>query len=247
MGSLAAIVCSDLSIFGPVHVFGFMKYPFGYRVFFIIGVTLAVFLLSRPMGRLGRNRPATIAVSALVSVVLWFFFLFFNTNDALSWNIAFGNATPPPGAGSSTLYFTAMTIAALAFGVLTYLFCRIYSRDIEQPEPEVDRFFTLLKTPVDVEKEVGDETQTVTSYYFVGIIVILLAAMTLVLLIFPSGRANPVVNLILSVILVGIGFGIMRGGKGVRRKLQERKPNRVNPVVQSKNNNKSRSNTRTDS
>ena len=220
VGSLAAIVCSDLSIFGPVHVFGFMKYPFGYRVFFIIGVTLAVFLLSRPMGRLGRNRPATIAVSALVSVVLWFFFLFFNTNDALSWGIVFGNTTPPPGAGSSTLYFVAMTIAALAFGGLTYLFCRIYSRDIEQPEPEVDRFFTLLKTPVDVEKEVGDEQQTVTAYHFVGMIVLVLAAMTLVLLIFPSGRANPIVNLILSVILVGIGFGIMRGGKGFLRKIK---------------------------
>ena len=72
-----------------------------------------------------------------------------------------------------------------------------------------------------MEKEVGDEQQTVTAYYFVGIIVILLAVMTLVLLLFPSGRANPIVNLVLSVILAGIGFGIMRGGKGVYRKIGE--------------------------
>ena len=219
VGTLAAIVCSDLSIFGPLHVFGFMKYPFGYRVFFIIAVTLAVFLLSRPMGRLGRSRPATLATSALVSVALWFFFLFFNTNEALSWGIIFGHIKPPDG-GSSTLYFAAMTLAAIVFGILIYRLFRIYSRDIGEPEPEVDRFFALLQTPIDVEKEVGDEQQTVTAYHFVGMIVLMLAAMTLVLLLFPSGRANPVVNLILSVILAGIGFGIMRGGKGLLRRMQ---------------------------
>ena len=66
----------------------------------------------------------------------------------------------------------------------------------------------------------GDEQQTVTAYHFVGMIVLMLAAMTLVLLLFPSGRANPVVNVILSVILAGIGFGIMRGGKGLLRRMQ---------------------------
>ncbi|MCK5734593.1 MAG: hypothetical protein KAI38_10430, partial [Candidatus Latescibacteria bacterium] len=116
--------------------------------------------------------------------------------------------------GSSTLYFAAMTLAAIAFGGLMILFCRMYSRDIGEPEPEVDRFFALLQTPIDVEKEVGDEQQTVTAYHFVGMIVLMLAAMTLVLLLFPSGRANPVVNVILSVILAGIGFGIMRGARG---------------------------------
>jgi len=231
VGTLAAIVCSDLSIFGPLHVFGFMKYPFGYRVFFIIGVALAVFLLSRPMGRLGRSRPATLATSAFVSVALWFFFLLFNTNEALSWNIwsrqfnkgsldVFGDGIPSASAGSSMLDFIAMTIAAIAFGGLTYLFCRIYSRDIGEPEPEVDRFFVLLQTPIDVEKEVGDEQQTVTAYHFVGMIVLMLAAMTLVLLLFPSGRANPVINVILSVILAGIGFGIMQGGRGLLRRMQ---------------------------
>ena len=219
VGSLAAIVASDLSILGPLEIFGFSKYPFGYRVFFIVGITLAIFLLSLPMGRLGRKRPAAIALSALVTLGLWFFFIFFNTNQALSWNLVFGAAKTVPGTGSPIGYFTAMTIAVLVFGGLTYLFCRVYSRDIGKPELEVDKFFTLLKTPIDVEKEVGDERETATVYPFVGIIVILLAVMTLVLLLFPAGRTDPVINIALAIILVLIGLLIMRGGRNVLRRL----------------------------
>ena len=221
VGTLAAIICSDLSIFGPFQAIGFMNYPFGYRVFFIIGVTLAIFLLSRPMGRLGRNRGAAVLLSAGVAVGFWFFFLFCNTNAALSWDIVFGDASPPAGAGIPAQYLIAMSIAAAAFGFFTYVFARIYSRDIDQPEPDVDRFFTLLKTPIDVEKEVGDEQQTASTYQFVGIIVLLLAAMSLALLLFPSGRDAPGVNLALSAILALIGFGIMRGGKGLLAKMKE--------------------------
>lgn len=221
VGTLAAIVASDLSIFGPVEIFGFLKYPFGYRVFFIICVTLAIFLLSRPMGRLGRSRPAAIALSAVISVGAWFLFLFLNTNQALSWDMVFGNAKPGPDVSSPFGYFTAMTIAALAFGGLTYLFCRIYSRDIGKPESDVDDFFTLLKTPIDVAQEVGDERETATVYPFVGMIVIGLALMSLVLLLFPAGRTNPIINIALAAILIVIGLVIMQGGRNMLRELRD--------------------------
>ncbi len=220
-GTLAAIVCSDLSIFGPFHIFGFMKYPFGYRVFFIIAVTLAVFLLSRPIGRVGRNRLVAITLSVAVAAGFWFFFLFLNTNEMLSWSTVFSGAQPPVGDESPAHYLVAMSIAAVTFGYLTYLFARIYSRDLDEPEPEVDRFFALLKTPIDADKEVGDERQTVLAYHFVGIIVLLLALMSLALLLFPSGREAPIVNVALSIILALIGFGIMQGGKGLLRRMKE--------------------------
>ncbi|MCD4691853.1 MAG: hypothetical protein K8R79_02970, partial [Calditrichales bacterium] len=172
-------------------------------------------------GRLGRNRLKAIGLSILVTIGLWFFFIFLNTNPALSWELIFGAASQAPGAGSSISYFISMTIAALAFGCLTYLFCRIYSRDIGKPEPEVDKFFTLLKTPIDVEKEVGDERETATVYPFVGIIVMLLAVMTLALLLFPAGRANPVINIVLAIILVLIGLGIMQGGRNVLQSINK--------------------------
>jgi len=114
-----------------------------------------------------------------------------------------------------------MSVAAGAFGCLTYVFLRVYSRDLGNAEPEVDRFFALLKTPIDVEKEVGDERQTVSTYHFVGIIVLLLAVMSLALLIFPSGRAAPAVNAALFVILALIGLGIMQGGRGMLRRMKE--------------------------
>ncbi|MFH1748886.1 MAG: hypothetical protein ABIG44_17785 [Planctomycetota bacterium] len=220
VGTLAAIVCSDLSIFGPFSAIGFLKYPFGYRVFFIVGVTLAIFLLSRPLGRLGRNRGAALVVSAVVAVGFWLFFLLFNTNAALSWELVFGDTQALAGAGSPANYLAAMSIAAVAFGCLTYVFSRVYSRDTGMSEPEVDRFFKLLQTPIDVEKEVGDERQTVSTYHFVGIIVLLLAAMSLALLAFPAGRAAPGVNLALSALLALIGLGIMQGGRGLLRKMK---------------------------
>ena len=223
VGTFAAIIASDLSILGPLELVGFMKYPFGYRVSFIICVTLAVFLLSLPMGRLGRSRVKAIALSAVSAIGFWFFFIFFNTNKALSWNLVFGAAQPTSGAGSPHAYFIAMTIAALAFGGLTYLFCRLYSRDIGKPEPEVDKFFTLLKTPIDVKKEVGDETETATVYPFVGIIVMGLAVMTLALLLFPAGRVSPGINISLAAILIVIGLIIIRGGKNVLRQINESK------------------------
>ena len=221
IGTLAAVVASDLSIFGPLEIVGFLKYPFGYRVFFIVGVTLAVFLLSLPMGRLGRSRLKTIVLSAAVVIGLWFFFIFFNTNQALSWEHCFGAAKQAPDSGSPLGYFISMTIAALAFGCLTFLFCRVYSREIEKPEPEVDKFFTLLKTPVDVVKEVGDDRETATVYPFVGIIVILLAVMSLALLLFPAGRANPTINIVLAIIMVLIGLLIMQGGRNVLQRIKE--------------------------
>ncbi|MCK5703758.1 MAG: hypothetical protein KAI29_21520, partial [Cyclobacteriaceae bacterium] len=215
-GTIAAIVSSDLSIFGPIEIVGFLKYPFGYRVFFILGVTLSVFLLSLPMGRLGRNKIATLIFSITVAVGLWFFFLFFNTNEALSWNMLFGTGQP---ADSTHNYFIVMTIAALTFGYLTFLFCKLYARDLDKPEPEVDKFFALLKTPIDVKKEVGDESATATVYPFVGIIVIGLAVISLALLLFPEGRVNPGVNISLAVFLVLLGLLIMRGGKIMLREM----------------------------
>ncbi|MCD4664290.1 MAG: hypothetical protein K8R68_03395, partial [Bacteroidales bacterium] len=179
-GTLAAIVASDFSIFGPLEILGFLKYPFGFRSFFIIVITMSVFLLSRPMGRLGRNRSATIALSAVISLGLWFFFIFFNTNPSLSWEHVFSAATISSEADSTTGYFIVMTITALGFGALNYLFCRIYSRDYNKPEPtEVTNFFKLLKTPINLAKEVGDERETNMVYPFVGIIILVLAAMPL--------------------------------------------------------------------
>ena len=218
IGTLAAIVSSDLSIFGGVSIFGFLKYSFGFRIFFIIGITLIVFLFSKQMGRLGKNRLHTIAVSILVSIGFWFFFIFLNTNDELSWSLIFGNLA---ATDISMQYFIAMTISALAFGGLNYIFCNLYSWDLDEPEPEVDKFFKLLKTPIDIEKEVGDEQQTVNAYYFVGIIVLILAAMTLVLMLFPGGNEKPVVNIVLCAILVMTGLGIMKGGKGFQEKIRK--------------------------
>jgi Na+/proline symporter len=225
MGTLAAIVSSDLSIFGPFHIFGFMKYPFGFRIFFIIGITLCVFLLSRPMGRLGRNRLAAIIVSCFTSVGFWLFFLFFNTNQSLSWGLIFGKVKPTPYVVSSGGYFAAMCVTSLAFGCLTYLFFRIYSRDIGKPEPDVDAFFRLVKTPINAEKEVGDEKETATVYPFVGIIVLGLAFMVLVLLLFPAGRVKPVINITLAAILVVIGLSIIRGGKSLLRNIKNKSLN----------------------
>ncbi|MCK4909530.1 MAG: hypothetical protein KAS70_06495 [Planctomycetes bacterium] len=215
-GTLAAVICSNLSIFGPLEIIGFLKYPFGYRVFFIIGITLAVFLLSLPMGRLGRNRLATLALSVIVAVGLWFFFLFLNTNALISPE-ALNQAL---ASGLNVGSFIAMTFVAIVFGVLTYMFCRIYSWDIGKPEPEVDKFFELLNTPIDVKKELGDEREVATVYPFVGIIMIGLAVATLALLIFPAGRANPAVNIALSIILVSIGLFIMRGGRRMLRDIK---------------------------
>jgi len=222
VGTLAAVVCSDLSIFGPVHILGFMKYPFGFRIMFIISISMAVYLLSLPLGRLGRNHAAAAALSVSVAVGAWFFFLFLNKNPALSWDTVFGGAAPPIDSGSPGHFVIAMTIAAAAFGGLTYFFCRLYSRDIGKPDPGVDEFFELLKKPIDVEKEVGDESQTGVTYYFVGIIVLFLAFISLALLIFPSARTEPAINIGLSVILLGLGLVIMRGGKGIMAEIRKR-------------------------
>ncbi len=221
IGTLAAVVASDLSIFGPVKALGFLNYPFGSRIFFIMGLALAVFLLSRPLGYLCRSRLTAVALSAVVSAGMWFFFLFFNNNELISWGILSGAVTPPADSGSPVGYFVAMTIAAIVFGILFYIFCRLYSRDLDKPEPEVDEFFKLLDTPIDVKKEVGEETQTATAYPFVGMIVLLLAVMSLALLIFPAGRTNPIVNILLTVILTVIGLVIMRGGRELLRKIKE--------------------------
>ncbi|MCD4656622.1 MAG: hypothetical protein K8S87_03660, partial [Planctomycetes bacterium] len=219
IGTLAAITCSNLEDFGALHIFGFMKFSFGNTIFFVIGITLVVFLLSIPMGRLGKNLIATIISSVFVTVGLWVFFLFMNTNPALSWDTVLGNTLVAKEAGSPILFFIAMTISAVAFGVLFYVFCRLFASDLDKPEPEVDKFFKLLKTPIDVKKEVGDESQTVTAYFFVGIIVLILAAMTLLLLLFPAGHDKPAVNLILAGILTVMGLGIMWGGRGAKRRL----------------------------
>jgi Na+/proline symporter len=220
MGTLAALVASDLSIFGGLEVVGFLKLPFGSRVFFIIGVTLAAFLLSRPMGRIGRRRLAAGVLGSLVALLMWPFFLFCNANDSVSWGLLTGSAPALPGGGSLVGYLVAMTIAALAFGGLTYLFCRIYSRGLGEPEPDVDRFFVLLKTPIDAQREVGEARQTATAYPFVGMIVLGLAVMSLALLLFPGGRARPAVNIALAVMLGLVGTGIMRGGRELLRKIE---------------------------
>ncbi len=225
VGTIAALFSSDLTIFGPLKFIGFLKLPFGARTFFIVAVTLAIFLLSNPMGRLGRNKLTSIAVAVIVAVGMWFFSIFCNANELISWGILTGAAQPPADAGSPNGYFVAMAIGAVAFGVLFYIFSQIYSRDLDQPEPEVDEFFELLKKPIDVKKEVGEEIQTATAYPFVGMIVILLAVLSLALLLFPDGRVNPWVNIILSAILIVIGLGIMRGGKELMRKIMEARAN----------------------
>lgn len=221
LGTLAAIVSSDLSLLGPLKTLGFLKLSFGDRMYFIAAITLAVFLLSLPMGRFARNKLATISLSALISVAMWFFFIFVNGNDLISWGILTGSVTPDPELGSPSGYLAMMHIAALAFGYLFYLFCNIYNRDLDKPEPEVDEFFRLLKTPIDADKEVGPPHQTATVYPFVGMIVIGLAAMSLLMLLFPDGRSNPPVNIILSAMLIAVGVGIMQGGKGLAQKIKE--------------------------
>ena len=221
-GILAAIVSSDFSMFGSLKILGFLKYPFGFRSFFIIGITLAVFLLSRPMGRLGRNRSATIALSVVISLGLWFFFIFFNTNPALSWEHVFGAVIISTEADSTSGYFIVMTIAAFGFGALNYLFCRIYSRDYNKPEPaEVTNFFKLLKTPINLAKEVGDERETNTVYPFVGIIILVLAVMPLLLLLFQAGRINPVINICLTIFLIITGLIIMKSGSSILHKIKD--------------------------
>ena len=115
-----------------------------------------------------------------------------------------------------------MTIAALGFGTLNYLFCRIYSRDYNKPEPsEVSNFFNLLKTPINLAKEVGDERETNTVYPFVGIIILILAGMPLLLLLFQAGRTNPVINICLTVFLVITGLIIMKSGSNILHKIKD--------------------------
>ncbi len=220
VGTLAAGVCSDLKVFGPLEVIGFLKYPFGLRIFFIVLVTLAVFLLSRPMGRLGRRWPATIVASTAAGVGLWFFFRHLHTNAVLD------GAAPAEGSPGPGDYELAMAFASVAFGLLFCLFCRLYGRHLDEPEADVDEFFRLLEKPIDVAKEVGGERETAGVYPFVGVIVLGLAVMSLALLLFPAGRSHPAVNVSLAGILTLVGLAIMRGGRQVLREIREARAKR---------------------
>jgi len=126
-----------------------LKYDLGPQYLLTAAVTLFFLFGSFPQGRLyRRNRLLSIAASAVIGLLLWFYFLAFNANPNLELS-----RLHPLQPGTLAPFFW-ITLTAALFAVLAAVFSRLYANDLSTRNEQVIAFFTKLSTPVDVEKEV---------------------------------------------------------------------------------------------
>lgn len=210
---LAGILMASVTRFG-------LDFSLGQQYIATITVSLLFIYLSVSLGRLFLyGRKYAMMVSLGVVLIFWTFFFSSGSNPELSFrqisDVSQGGVT-----GVFLLPGFWVSIAALAFGGLVYGFSLLFARDLLGSHPEVEEIFRLIDTPIDVEKEVQEDTMRVRRVYsLVGWIAMGLAALTLLILVFPTGRVMPGANIALSFLLLmcgGLVFFAASRGKGIQ-------------------------------
>ncbi|MCG8606838.1 hypothetical protein MJD09_17865, partial [bacterium] len=195
-----------------------LKYTLGPQYIVTALVTLLYFWSSWSLGQLYlRSRIAATAVNTGLALGLFLFFLSANSNSELSFGsfAAFGRDEMFTAFGSP-LFLTIL--ATFAILMLSQIFAGLYARDLSDEQHEVDEFFRLLSRPIDVEKEVGDDTAEATWVLrLVGRIALGLSLVSLFVLLFPDGRSNIVINLAVFGLLATIGGAMLF--LGTKRKI----------------------------
>jgi len=93
------------------------------------------------------------------------------------------------------------------FAIGVYYFSRLFANETIEDRKIIEQFFAELNTPVDVIKEVYSKgILEVSSFPFVGKIVIIIGCLIAFLAFFDMSYSEVVITIILSVILIVIGL-----------------------------------------
>ncbi|MEE4310749.1 MAG: hypothetical protein V2J62_02670 [candidate division KSB1 bacterium] len=184
-----------------------LDFPLGPQYLTTVATTLFFVFASHSLGALYlRNKTHALLVNICIGVGLWLFFMIGNLNPNLSF------ATWNDVLGSGFLNFIQsshfwVTISAIALFLLSHQFTKIYARDSQTSQKDVEEFFLKMDTPIDVEKEVlsrgGKEANV---FPLVGWIAVFLSALSFGLLLSPDAREKIIINIAFSSMLFLIGL-----------------------------------------
>jgi uncharacterized sodium:solute symporter family permease YidK len=188
-----------------------MHFSLGPQYLLTVAVTLLFLFMSMPMGRLyNKRRSFAVIMSGVVGLVLWLFSMGVNSNP----NLSFGALATVTADSLWTSPVFWVTIVAVAYAVIVLFFSRLYAREQHQAQPELERFFKKMDTPVDVQKEVLSGGAKETNIFpLVGSIAMGFSALTIIVLISPAARTHPWINIAISAMLFVIGFLMLRTRK----------------------------------
>ncbi len=189
-----------------------LNYNLGPQYIVTVLVTLLYLWSSWPLGRLHlRGRIAALAANAGLGAGLFAFFLLVNNNPELSFTRLMGQGDGGATFGSPLFLAILATIGIFA---ISQFFTGLYAKDLAGEQNEVDEFFELLATPIDVAKEVGHSTaEAAMARQLVGRIALGLSLISLLILLFPEGRGHIGVNLSIFGLLAAIGGAMVFSGR----------------------------------
>lgn len=199
-----------------------LHYNLGPQYLVTIGVALLFVYLSRPLGKLHvRGKMHSLTANIVLAVSLYGFFAHANNNPALSlMNLQVALADSLVAVLSSPPVLLAYAMLALL--ALSQFFMRLYASDLAADQSEVDRFFAKLASPVDVAREVGDDTaESLQALHLVGKIAIGLSLVAIAMLIFPEARTHVWINLTVFAILAGIGGALAAVARNRENRIRE--------------------------
>ncbi|MBN1543269.1 hypothetical protein JW992_14100 [candidate division KSB1 bacterium] len=192
-----------------------LGFQLGPQYLLTIAMTLLFIFTSVPLARLyQKNRGIVYLTTGVFSAFLVIAFFLFNENPQLDGVAAISWLS------GQTQFFTPSFWALLAACGLGFLLCgfaRYSANDINEPRTELEEFFTRLNTPIDVEKEVLKGRKETSVFPLVGVVSILFAVLSLLVLIAPVARGSIGINLGISAILFLIGAGLILAGRQQRR------------------------------
>lgn len=187
-----------------------LNYNIGPQYVVTVIITLLFLLTSQSLGRLQlRSRARAAIINAGMAMVLLLFFISVNSNPNLSFD-SFSRLGQDGLSGllSSSLFLTCLATGAIL--LLSQVFMKLYARDLLADQSGVDAFFQMLATPVDLEKEVGDDrAENKKAMQLTGWIAVGLSLMSLVMLLFPEGRSHIAINLAVFILLALTGGGML--------------------------------------
>jgi solute:Na+ symporter, SSS family len=179
----------------------------GPQYIFTVIITLLFVFLSYPLGKMYiKNRKNVLLFNIGMGIVLWFSFMFINMNP----NLSISSIVSIVNDGFLNLFTSAyflVTLSAVCLSVLSHYFSKIYARDIQSNQDEVNAFFKKMDTPIDVEKEVLSRgAKEVNVFPIIGGVAMLISVISFSLLLMPATRSKIGVNIAFSGILFVIGL-----------------------------------------
>jgi hypothetical protein len=98
-------------------------------------------------------------------------------------------------------------MSAFFLAILSHQFSKIYGRDIQSNQDQVEEFFDKMARPIEVEKEVySSGAKEINVFPLVGSTAMIIAGISALLLMLPGARMKIAANLAFSGLLFFFGI-----------------------------------------